>query len=134
MNTNNQDARSTSQNLNGGDHTPEELAAANLTAYALGQLPADERAAFEQRQQANNSDTAIHDSTAIQSISAAIVAARRTEPAMPPSAELQAKITDRLNEKVTPVQRPTRPKRFPVVELLVSGGIALVLLALLMPA
>src|SRR5689334_8554834 len=126
MDTNNHNTNADNQNPNGDDHTPDELAAANVTAYALGQLHADERSEFERRHDASNNDIAAQEIRTIESIAAAISASRRAEPATPPSGDLKAKIIDRLDNKPTPVKLPKRSRRLPIVELLVTGGVALV--------
>ena len=56
--------------------TPEELAAAQLTAYALGQLQGEERAEVERRSAATGDGAMQREIDEIQALAAGISAAR----------------------------------------------------------
>src|SRR4051812_43680255 len=92
--------------LNGDDHTPEELAAAELTAYALGQLHGDDLTAFER---ANHSTTTERECAEIKSLSAAFTASRASDPLPQPSSALR----ERLEQHFAPAPLPQPAKNQP---------------------
>src|SRR6478736_9872634 len=104
----------TKQNLNGDDCTPEEIAAAKLTAFALGQLPAEESSAVERGADANQREV-----REIETLARAICAARANEPPISTSTELKTIIGKQLEDNPTPVRSKKQRRRWPIVEALV---------------
>src|SRR5262245_55286236 len=80
---------------NGDDPTREELEAAQLTAYALGQLEGEELAAVEARLR---SDPALRDIAAIKDIATAVSEVRNSEPMRSVAPGLRESLNERLAE------------------------------------
>ena len=78
-----------------GDHQSSEPAAEALTALALNQLRGEEQAAAE-AQLAAGGEAAQREVRGIQSLAAALSAARTAEPLPKPSAELRKLVEQRL--------------------------------------
>src|SRR5207244_5194370 len=89
--------------------TREEMAAAKLTAYALGQLQGEERAEFERTLTANTDGTSERSIREIQALAAAFSAARTGYSSAATSPELRKAIEKRLDHAGTTVQPANNP-------------------------
>jgi Ca-activated chloride channel family protein len=130
-------------NLNGDDYTPEELAAAEITAYALGQLDGDERAALERGLSGEQGHSSRREISETQALADAIASARLSGALPERSALLRDTIQNRLSESASKdalVEKAQNVKsskswRWPTaLEWCVIGGVCSLLIALLMPA
>ncbi|HEY2414639.1 MAG TPA: von Willebrand factor type A domain-containing protein [Pirellulaceae bacterium] len=101
MNTDNQNTNANKQDLNGDGHTPEELAAAELTAYALDQLTADERAALERRSAEQRVDLDHSEAAEIRNLADALTTARNADPLSERSAALRERLQQQLAQTTT---------------------------------
>jgi Ca-activated chloride channel homolog len=132
--------------LNGQPHKEDasrkETEAANVTAYALGQMSGEERAQFETKLSPEQLVSAKKEAQTIQSL-AATVRTARTRDQVSPSANLRALVEQRLNKRQAHVvetrkaQLPKRKKRrwqLHLAEFVVLGGICCLLVSLFMPA
>jgi Ca-activated chloride channel homolog len=131
-------------NHNGDDHTREgdfsldEKEAAQLTAYALGQLQGEELAAVEERLAASGNDDSQHHVREIEALAAALSASRLGEPMIGASVELRKAIGqhfDRDEPAAPKVELPTR--RSPRARWAIVGwsiAACLLIMLLLLPA
>ncbi len=130
-----------------GNHRANDIQPEQITAHALGQLHGEELAAVKAALGESGGSSAGDKIRKVQTLAAAITAARNAEPLPKPSGELRAAIESRLDqlaagESPTPaVELPAerRPwnrqwNRQWTVALVAAGGLCCVLVALLLPA
>ncbi|HZN32542.1 MAG TPA: VWA domain-containing protein [Pirellulaceae bacterium] len=113
-----------------GDHQSSEPAAEALTALVLNQLHGEERTAAE-AQLAAGGEAAQREVHEIQALSAALTAARSSQPLPQRSAELRQTIDNRLGQVELP---PKRQLPWSVVAGVSAVALASVLYILMLPA
>ncbi len=109
--------------------TPDELAAANLTAHALGQLHGDDLTPFERANHSTGTEREIHE---IQSLASAITTSRTSDTLPQPSSALRERLEQHFAP--TPLPQPTkhqpRSRRFAIIGWSVAASLLLGVISL----
>jgi secreted protein with Ig-like and vWFA domain len=114
--------------------TPEEIAAAQVTAYALGQLQGEERADVERRLAASGDGALARDIVEIEALAGVVSLTRSTEPLPQADSALRERLKRALEANAQKVELPKRTSYRALVWLGVGAAPAVVLAALILPA
>src|SRR5438477_12332410 len=114
--------------------TPEESTAAQLTAYALGQLQGDERAEVERPLAAGDSGPMKREIRQIEAIAAAVSTARTSEPLPTSDSSLRDRLKKSLKAEPEKVEVAKRTSVRALVWLCVGSAACILLASLMLPA
>src|SRR5689334_23125689 len=120
--------------FNHDETTPEETAAAQVTAYALGQLPGEERAEIERRLAANGDGALQREIGEMEALAAAVSAARASDALPPATPALRQRLENRLSADAQKVELRKRTPVRALIWLGVGAAACAVLAALALPA